>query len=453
LAFVISAGAAAPGGYVIPTGHTVAAVGNQELFFRVRRYLTGNPEIATNVVVGTHTNVLEQIDTHKNLALTTGTYSLRHNGGDVFTLSHSTAGVLDAAIAAAAGVSTDYNFNGQQTHGVAFRINRTNNSDPPLATTEGWDFTLAANGLPTNDRWFAEFEASTTNLAKTAVNLRGRRVSGSSDPTDYFYVRFNIDNTSGTLVLRGFENAAGTGNVSTLVYMSVGTGSSISYLLVASHRHFCLVGRVSGDYHQMWGGFIDVFATKQQYPYPLMVAGDTTTFNTAPNSTVEDHMAPWMNGAGSSFFRSPEGVWKEVFGRGVQSGTGFASGDLQTSSPSANDSCFWPWASPGQTVQGVIYGAQGRGVGTNIYLGGALFITPMRGAPSTERYALPCMVIQGETNRHPIMGEVASVFCTNGLAQPGVPLEEIFTVGSDPYIMFPNISRQQEQNFWSLKLV
>lgn len=444
MAFVISANANAPAGYVIPTGHGTEAAGYQEFYHRLRRFLTGNPEIDTLSKVGTHDTEIVNLDTHDNAALTTGTYSLRMNVDTVsMTLSHSTGGTLDANVPAPAGALTSYNFDRSEAHGLAFQIDRTTDADPAAATTEGWDWTLASNGLPSDDRWFAE------SYSATQAILRGRRVSASSDPTDYFWIDLGLQGTNFQIRIRGRDDADTIVDPDGYKFTPLSGVGTLAYWIVASHRHFVWVVRLAGDYHQMWAGFVDTFATKEQYPYPLLVAADASSSSTASGSSVQEHMAFLMNADGSSRFRNPEGIWADIGGRGVQSGGGFDSANLGAAPTGAG---FWPYHCPVQNVEDQEYDGTSRAIGLQSYLGGGGgFLTPLRGPTSGERYVLPVMAVQGESNRHPLLGELASVFCTNGEGDPA-PVEEIFEISSVSYIMFPNIQRQQEQNWWALKL-
>lgn len=446
MAFVISANANAPVGYSSPAGHDTEAAGYREFFYRLRRFLTGNPEIDTLSKVGTHDTELLNLDTHDNVALTTGTYSLRMNVDTVsMTLSHSTAGTLDANVPAPAGALTQYNFDRSEAHGLAFEIDRTTDVDPAAATTEGWDWTLASNGLSSDDRWFAESYGTAGSI------LRGRRVSASSDPTDYFWIDLGLQSTNFQIRVRGRDDADTVVDADGYKFTPLTETGNLAYWIVASNRHFAWVARLAGDYHQMWAGLIDTFATKEQYPYPLLIAADAASNSIASGSSVQEHMAFVMNSDGSSRFRNPEGIWRDVAGTGVQSGTGFDSSDLG-SLPAGSTSGFWPYHCPTENVENQEYDATARAIGLQRYLGASgNFLTPLRGPTSGERYVLPVMVVQGESDRHPLIGEIANVFCTNGEGDPA-PVEEIFEISSVSYVMFPNIQRQQEQNWWALKL-
>lgn len=448
MSFVVSYNANGPSGYSPPTGHDTEALGSLEFYHRLRRFITGNPEIATLSKVGTHDTEIDQLDTHDNVALTTGTYSLRMNvGGTTMTLSHSTAGTLDAAVPAPASALTEYNFDRSQSHGIAFRIDRTVDADP-ASTSEGWDFTFTSNGLAAADRWFLE------DYARAFCVVRGRRVSGSSDPADYFYIRIGVNEATGRwqVVARGQESADGlTGSNSNFLMTPLTETGAIAYWIVASHRHIAWVARISGDYHQQWVGFMDTFGTKEQYPYPLLIAGDSNDYATGASSTSNTHMAFPLNGDGATEYRTPEGTWKQCGATGIQSGTGFSTSDLGLF-PTSTTAGYWPYHCPYENPEAEQYSnASERAVGVGAYLSGSTILTPLRGPTSGERYAIPIMVIQGEVGRHVLLGELASVFCTNGYGDPA-PVEEVFEIASVSYVMFPNIQRQQEANFWSLKL-
>lgn len=91
--------------------------------------------------------------------------------------------------------------------------------------------------------------------------------------------------------------------------------NSIQYWLIANGRRFILICKVSGFMFSAYCGFILPYGTNSEYPYPLMIAGNTT--NMANRHSVAGYAISnfWVPVPLSSRYRKADGVWVDVASR------------------------------------------------------------------------------------------------------------------------------------------
>lgn len=485
MAFVVSPGATRPAGYssVGQTGHDADANGHDEFILRLRRFLCGVPEIDNNGVnngitpVGVHDSAISQIDGKDN-GTATGTWNIRRLNGTTLRVTDPAAANTDFTVTW--GTAFDINPHGETAVDLTFKIDDTGADQ--LADTEGWDVVLVANGLPAAEAWHQEgFANEARGDVDWETTLRGRKVSGVTDPTlvpeaDKFFVEMQAISDSGlekfqlrtqwVTTLPDYPGSVYPTTLGSLVRCPMWTEHGVtgarlmSYYIVANHRWCIYVVNVDGNWFGGYFGLFDAFATDTQYPLPFMNGG--CTHDEADIYTLQDqdvswaHMSNNVTGDESNlYFRTPEGTLEVIETQFVNSGGGPGSNTVIFGS--TNEHQIWPWGSPAQytTEAGVGTVFQNQQTSQSVGVASAS-AKPLRGAVDGTKIFLPATLVEtvqgngaGGNRRHVLSGHIPFVFYTNGF---GVSAGDIVTSGGRDFLMVQNVYRSAEQGFWALEL-
>ena len=196
--------------------------------------------------------------------------------------------------------------------------------------------------------------------------------------------------------------------------------SSIPYWFIASGRRIIVVAKVGTTYQACYLGFFLPFASPNQYPYPLAIGGSRvdTFSNTARYSVADNQSSNFWNslntsGTGTMFFRMPGGSWYSA--RDASNGSG--------------------------------------GVTTGMFPYNQADITLMRqaldGSPVLTPIEFQSYISSPSLNVNRL-GELDGVFHIAGF---DVSAEDVVTVGSDDYVVIPNVFRSGAADYAALKLV
>ena len=100
---------------------------------------------------------------------------------------------------------------------------------------------------------------------------------------------------------------------------------TMNYWLNIDGRRIIVVAEVGTGYASCYLGFMNVFATAAEYPYPLYIAGSTSQFDQVFSDTEisysgiadpirhDDGGGPRGGDVGPGFFRAADGVWTTVY--------------------------------------------------------------------------------------------------------------------------------------------
>lgn len=88
--------------------------------------------------------------------------------------------------------------------------------------------------------------------------------------------------------------------------------TSIPYWFIANGRRFIVVAKVSTVYVAMHAGFLLPYATPSEYPYPLMVAGNTNLPRRWSEPTTGINNCFFNPGIEATFVRPVDGAWRSI---------------------------------------------------------------------------------------------------------------------------------------------
>ena len=179
--------------------------------------------------------------------------------------------------------------------------------------------------LPVGERWIAEKDDSGAVANERHLYLRGPGSGG----TDNIHVNIRALTNSVSWYnwdLRGvtsfddgvsFDNQPGTSvlasdNGPTLSL----SNSSFQYWIIANGRRFIVIANVSGNWVSAYLGFIIPYALPTEFPYPLLIAGNTYDTEQVGSTTSFQMGSCWYPpgtepypGTCSSLLREPGGEW------------------------------------------------------------------------------------------------------------------------------------------------
>jgi hypothetical protein len=193
--------------------------------------------------------------------------------------------------------------------------------------------------------------------------------------------------------------------------------STIPYWLVGNGRRLVLVAKVSTVYVCAYLGLLDTtYATSGQWPYPLVVAGNMA-WETEPS-------------AGSSNWR-----WSY-------------SGE-----ESRNLWCPYAGSSTAENASQIrVRRSDGTWRGFGLQQAGSVYpyrnsMTDLRAGLDGTYPLLPIILSESTPN---VLGELGPLFGTTGHA---LGAESVIEVGSDDYLLIPNVNRSGQSDFAALLLV
>lgn len=216
---------------------------------------------------------------------------------------------------------------------------------------------LTAGDIWTEERWVSNYGTSDP----WELILRGQ-----GDGTDEIYVgvktafnttgnwyNWKLGGFTGFLTGNSFETQPGYSgeSVNSPVHVPL-WDSTIPFWFMVNGRRICMLAQVSTVFESLYLGFINTFASPNQFPYPLLVGGSLAfrsapPVDTSPNwrwsSTANDHSmfhTPIYNLSSTSpgqrstcRLRMPNGAWRDIFclASDTYSGTAFTSNNAYIS--------------------------------------------------------------------------------------------------------------------------
>ena len=141
--------------------------------------------------------------------------------------------------------------------------------------------------------------------------------------------------------------------------------ASMNYWFYVTGRRVCMVVKTGTSYQFMYAGFIDAYATPDEYPYPMMIMGSSGTSTTVYNSNSLHFASAIHPAANLAYIRDMMGQWLTL-----QNFSGSTSETLTNGS--AGFASIWPMS--GYTI------VNGGYYGLNLY---TLFAKNTQGATPT----------------------------------------------------------------------
>lgn len=104
--------------------------------------------------------------------------------------------------------------------------------------------------------------------------------------------------------------------------------ASLTFWIFVTGRRIAMVAKMGSTYVNMYLGLLNAFATEDEYPYPLMVAGCSSLFDRQFNSSsislsgLTDYIGHQSTlNAGPASIRDPGGSWKQVLNSKLSAGS------------------------------------------------------------------------------------------------------------------------------------
>jgi hypothetical protein len=205
----------------------------------------------------------------------------------------------------------------------------------------------------------------------------------------------------------------------------------IPYWLVVNASRIILVAKVSTIYVSMYLGFLKVYGTPGQYPYPLIIGGSLT--QNPKSQSVKNYR--WSNTQGEHrCFADP----------------GYNNDDTSATVFQRQPTGFWqPYGNRKFDDQHIYYGDHYHHIWPTVNESAI----QIREGLSGERMLFPLVMYEREVPRantaKNVWGEFEGCFFVSGF---GVSAEDTITIGSDTYLIVPNIHRTGVSDYWALKL-
>lgn len=347
------------------------------------------------------------------------TWTITFTSSTAFNVSGSVSGAQTAGV-----VGTDYT---SDTNEIFFLINQ-GTSGNEWAAADTIVFSVSANGnTATNDKYEIMTTANpTANLADRQVILRSIGLGGtdevyhnvaafkSGSPSDRWW--FHLRGMTGFNPAGGFDNHPG---ISPFTWTPFWDGA-MNYWLVANGRRYILVAQVAGTMHTFYSGLMLPFSTPTEYPYPLVIGGESLDpfINWGPTAGATRH---FVDSNGAAIVRAPDGSY--VF---------LDSDDFaETQKPKH----VWPW------------------IGTTLPPRQLLGITETW---NTDHSLWPATVMSYANTGvgtsgllTEVYGTLDGVYAVNGLAtSPAATIN----VGGQNYLVVNQIAEVNSDDFWALEL-
>lgn len=204
-----------------------------------------------------------------------------------------------------------------------------------------------------------------------------------------------------------FENQANAGLIGGYPPVAIMSNAEIQYWMVANGRRFIMVYEIEGDFFCLHCGFILPYGKPSEYPYPLLVAGQSEDFkDTTATSGVRNFYRSSDNYSG--LIRRPSGAWDNV------------------NTNANNGVSWWPYAHSTSTNK-------------------------LQQNPDNSFTTLPVIGYTYSTSEN-VFGEVQGLqfICKRGATD--LASEDTITIGSSTYLVFQDIEDQNDNSYCCLLL-
>lgn len=315
-----------------------------------------------------------------------------------------------------------------------------------LVTSGGYHYFPSNPAATTGNGTGCTLTVTTTNTDSTKAGKR-LILRGDGSGAEEIFVGMAADDLGGGSVhwnLRGFTGFQANvdfnlqpGLFTGLAFVPLNNGATTHWFFVNPSR-IIMVARMSTSYMNMYLGFINRFGTSVDFPYPLLVAGCSTSGaifsdNLAGFSGMNDPNYHTTAGTptGPAVLRTPGGAWIP-----------FANAAGAFSFRSARqDAVITP---PGKVTLSTSANTWDDFIPlTNTSPIFAYRQTPDSAASTGFRFPLiPCILMENSPQLA-IHGEMDNVYWAGTLTELSgqASAEDVYNVNGDDYILFPNCNR------------
>jgi hypothetical protein len=275
------------------------------------------------------------------------------------------------------------------------------------------------------------------------------------------YQNWKIGGMTGYLDAEIFENQPGySGDSPSPIHLTL-WNSSIPYWFIANGRRIIAVAKISTRYVWTYLGYPNAYASPGQYAYPLIVSGNLAWGNATPPAVTS---ADWRwSYTGIENSNPAHAFWNSGF---VPGGGYTRRGQLRIrTAAGAWRDCWAGWGSSYAPdtltpISQLHYNSSGsittwRGIPEVAGSIGAIWpaltnLDAMEAAIDGSYVLLPIILMAGASSGEgpDLFGELEGVHQVTG----GLSAEDIIEIGSDDYLMVPNVFRSNRQDFVAIKL-
>ena len=198
----------------------------------------------------------------------------------------------------------------------------------PFVTGTSTDYKDLLNDLrdyiisaPAGSDWVVERDTSGGSPTQVEMIFKGN--GGATEEIfwgieTYFdggvgYYNWRLRGFTGFDTTLSFDNQPGTSGDSYIPLQN----EQMTYWFFVTGRRVCMVVKTGSAYQFLYAGFIDQYATPDEYPYPLLVMGSSYLSTVVFNSNLIAYASSVNPGTGNlssapAYLRDPAGAWLKV---------------------------------------------------------------------------------------------------------------------------------------------
>ena len=248
------------------------------------------------------------------------------------------------------------------------------------------------------------------------------------------YYNWRMQGYSGYSAAVDFNNQPGAISTSTNYIPKILLwNSKIPYWFVANGRRFIVVAKVSTVYETLYMGFLMPYGLPNQYPYPLVIGGTCRAYNADEKrwSTIEAEHRGWPDP-----FRAADGSTLMIMHNATWLGCGNWSGNTELDFSSYRN--VWPFMHTDYYDTSPL---------SDKYNPNSFWRYLQMNIDGT--YPLLPLIVCGDMPNDNFYGELQGAFAVPGL---DLNTEDTITINGDTYVVFQNTFRNDNWEFWTLKL-
>lgn len=396
------------------------ATGQGDFYRRLYHFLLGYGRTGTVSYTGTGNGILTKG--------TATSYTLLNSGATQATVTETWTVTCTAAVADGGTFSVVGSVSGAQanaTVGVAY-----DNGKVLFTIADGTtDFIVGDQFTFTSTRGAMAAEGCAwTHMGLDTSGVRWLKAPGLTGSENIYisfrtYADSGLDTYSLAIHAATGYNAAAEFNNQPGKSPDVWVGlwnASMPYWFVANGQRVVFVTKVSTTYHAGYAGKILPYGTPTEYPYPVIVGGESSSHTTRWSSVNEGFRHFTDPGYLAEYLYFPSGTWRDV-GNFYDSG-----GEAQQ----ATGRHVWPY-STGSIDSAVTTRCQELRENLD------------------GTYTLLPLIILANTPEAGVFGEFDGCFYVSGSANA---VENTITVAGKNYLVVQNVFRTSRSSYWALRL-
>ena len=212
---------------------------------------------------------------------------------------------------------------------------------------------------------------------------------------------------------------------------------SMDYWFYVTGRRVCMVVKTATSYQFMYAGFLDTYATPDEYPYPMMIMGSSGTSTTVYNSNSLHYASAIHPASNLAYLRDITGEWLVLQNFGGTTSESVIIGGSGSAS-------IWPMSSSNNAGHSAYQGSTLYSLFANGAQGGTPVGLLLRTENDVGSPAVPLFpnIVYSSAPTTQIFGEMHNVYWS-ALSPGELEGEDTVTDGvtADVYTVFNNVHR------------